>query len=408
MSRRRYSAAAVTLCLTALHACGGGGAGSSTPPPSPPLPTGSNVAPLIVDAGPSQTGVNVPSVSVTICTPGTTTCQTIDHILVDTGSSGLRIIAKAITSTMLTLPAATTTAGDPMYECYPFAEGDSWGSVRLADVQLADGKATNLKVHLIADSAAPAAPTGCNASQNTIDAVHANGLLGINVFLTDCGDGCNLASAPGGGLYFVCPAGQCAGSLTSPAAQVLNPISQFATNNNGVMIVLPSISATGASTVSGALVLGIDTQSNNQLGAAAVLSVGPQSGNFTTVFAGNTYTEGGYIDSGSNGNFFSYALTNCTVNVGWYCPAMAATLSATNQGVGVSSATSTVSFSVASLDALSNANPGYAAFENIAGTNPIAGFDWGLPFFFGRRVSVAFEGRATAAGAGPFFAYADF
>ncbi len=69
-----------------------------------------------------------------------------------------------------------------------------------------------------------------------------------------------------------------------------------------------------------------------------------------------------------------------------------------------------MTFSVASIEALSNANPSFAAYDNIAGTlfQPIQGFDWGLPFFFGRSVSVAFEGQPTAAGTGPFVAYADF
>ena len=56
-------------------------------------------------------------------------------------------------------------------------------------------------------------------------------------------------------------------------------------------------------------------------------------------------------------------------------------------------------------------NPAFSAYNNIAGPMPatIAGFDWGLPFFFGRRLTVAFEGpTTTSAGAGPFFAYADF
>ena len=67
-----------------------------------------------------------------------------------------------------------------------------------------------------------------------------------------------------------------------------------------------------------------------------------------------------------------------------------------------------VTFQVASLDALTNANPSFSAFGNIGGTNPVSGFDWGLPFFFGRSVSFVFEGRSSGAGTGPMFAYADF
>jgi Protein of unknown function (DUF3443) len=423
MSGRVRAMFAGVLCA-ALAACGGGGAGSTSMTSSPPLPTGANVAPLVVDAGPKQLGVNLPSVTVTICLPGTTTCQTIDHILVDTGSTGLRIAAEALAANMFALPAATTTTGDPMYECLTYAsEAYSWGSVRLADVQIANGKASNTAIQLIGDPAIPTAPADCSGNlntnpptiltpQNSVADLGANGILGINVFLEDCGPACETIPNPDNhGFYYGCPATGCVGATVPRAAQVRNSISQFSGDNNGVELVLPAITAVGKPTAAGALVLGIDTQSNNQLGSAAVISVDPLSGNFTTIFNGQTYTRAGFVDSGSNGSFFADAsLQTCTTNVGWYCPPTAVTLSATNQGAGASSATSTVSFSVASFDALSNANPGFAAYDNIAGPMPagVAGFDWGLPFFFGRTVAVAFEGMATSAGAGPYVAYADF
>ncbi|MBS1228286.1 MAG: hypothetical protein H6R17_1563 [Proteobacteria bacterium] len=48
---------------------------------------------------------------------------------------------------------------------------------------------------------------------------------------------------------------------------------------------------------------------------------------------------------------------------------------------------------------------------NIAFNDPAAPaigiryFDWGLPFFFGRRVFTAIEGRSTPGGNGPYVAY---
>jgi Protein of unknown function (DUF3443) len=425
MTRSPYTWVAVALLLVGLQACGGGGAGSSSAPPPPPLPTGSNVAPLTVDAGPTQLGVNLPSVSVKICAPGTAQCQIIDHILVDTGSTGLRLIASALTDPTVQLPAATTPTGDPLYECFTFADGYSWGSVRRADIQLADGQAANLSLQFIGDPAILTAPTDCSedqsvsppnplSPQNTFAELGAKGILGVSVFLQDCGSACESVANPDGrGFYYACPGGLCTGTTIPVAAQLQNPVSQFPTNNNGVTLVLPALTAVGQDTVSGSFVLGIDSQSNNQLGGAVVLSVDPLSGNFTAIFNHQTYTMGASIDSGSNGNFFAdTAVTSCTSALfsGWYCPATAVTLSVTNQGVGASSATSDVTFSVASIEALSNANPSFAAYNNIAGTlfQPIQGFDWGLPFFFGRSVSVAFEGKATAAGTGPFIAYADF
>jgi hypothetical protein len=60
------------------------------------LTSGTNVAPLIVDAGPlpaTSFQVNVAYTTVTICPHGSSTCATIYHIAVDTGSTGLRIPA---------------------------------------------------------------------------------------------------------------------------------------------------------------------------------------------------------------------------------------------------------------------------------------------------------------------------
>ena len=42
----------------------------------------------------------------------------------------------------------------------------------------------------------------------------------------------------------------------------------------------------------------------------------------------------------------------------------------------------------------------------LAGTYPAAGsFDFGLPFYFGRRVATALENNTTSLGAGPYVAY---
>src|SRR5450755_3419819 len=56
--------------------------------------TTGNVASVIIDQGPSNASVNSMFATVTICVPGSTTsCQSINHIQVDTGSYGLRILA---------------------------------------------------------------------------------------------------------------------------------------------------------------------------------------------------------------------------------------------------------------------------------------------------------------------------
>src|SRR5664279_4686320 len=56
----------------------------------------SNSLPIAVDGGPipGSIYVNGAFVTLSVCAPGTSTCQTIDHVLVDTGSVGLRLLAQ--------------------------------------------------------------------------------------------------------------------------------------------------------------------------------------------------------------------------------------------------------------------------------------------------------------------------
>ncbi len=412
---------AALLLLAPLSNCGGGGAGSGSGGPPPlVLPTGPNVIPIVVDAGPTRQLINIPSVSVTICAPGTTNCQTIDHILLDSASTGLRIIASVLSPT-LTLPAVHTAAGDPMFECLIFANKDYvWGSVRTADVQIANGKASNLAVQLIndhtADPTIPVTPTDCSESNlatppaglNSVATFGSNGVLGISVFLQDCGPVCLTIANPGGlGYYYGCPASGCVGTTVSSLAMELqNPISQLGGNDhNGALIVLPAIGRAGQSTVTGALALGIDTESNNQLGGATLLGLDPLTGNFTTTYKGKTMAAS-FLDTGSNGYFFAdTSLTSCAT-AGFYCPATAQSLSATNQGVGANNMPTTVSFTIVNEESVTTVNGNFAAFNDVGGpSSDPNSFDWGLPFFFGRQVFMTFEGQTSSAGNGPFIAY---
>ena len=120
--------------LVFLGGCGGGK--SNSLPPNPIVTSGSNVAPIEVNTGPPDSGLayaNGAFVSVTVCAPGTSTCQTIPYILVDPGSYGLRIV-----SSLLTVPLTQEMAsdGNAMVECLQFLDSYTWGPVQAADIEM--------------------------------------------------------------------------------------------------------------------------------------------------------------------------------------------------------------------------------------------------------------------------------
>jgi hypothetical protein len=232
----------------------------------------------------------------------------------------------------------------------------------------------------------------------------------VGPLLQDCGAACASTSRSNPGVYFACSSAQsCAIAAVPVTQQVSNPVAAFPVDNNGTIIQLPSIAASGAPSVQGVLTFGIGTQTNNGLGSATVLAL-DWMGTISTTFpvGGTTYTS--IIDSGSNALFFlDTATTNlklCTGGI-WYCPASTASLGATLSSVN--GASTTIVFSVANASKLSASA---FAFNNFAGPMPslpldtsVPGFDWGLPFFYGRTVYTAIENKDTPAGFGPYFAF---
>lgn len=396
------------IAMTALFAvlvlvtgCGGGsGSGSSSQ--SSGGGTSQNTQPIIVNLGPANGYANGPFTSVTICAPGTTSCQTVGGILVDTGSVGLRVLSSALNT--VTLPQQKNAFGVPIVECLSFVDLTYvWGSVRTADVKMAGEAASSVPIQLIGDPAFSNVPTSCSnggTAADSLKALQANGILGVGQYLQDCGSGCLSPTNP---QYYQCPSSGCVETAEALSAQLQNPVAMFPKDNNGVIVQLPAASSPVA-TLSGSLIFGIGTQSNNALGSATLFTMN-QNGNFTTVYKTKSLTAS-FIDSGSNANYFpDTSITQCTTSKGFYCPATPLTnLSATNQGANAAS--NTVSFSVANADQMFTANPNAAVFPNLAGTNPNSlSFDWGLPFFYSRSVYTAIEGQSTPGGIGPYWAY---
>lgn len=398
----RSAELAVPLALL-LAACNSGG--SSTKVSSGTPPSGDNVMRLTVNGALCSASAgypNKPCVEVKVCAPGTTQCQVVDDVLLDTGSFGLRIFRQALGS--LTLPSVASGAG-ALATCVQFADQSSdWGPVQLADVVLGGEPAVRTPIHVL-DATYTTVPSTCPNPETDPATAGFNGILGVGVFAQDCGPGC--ASIPDNGLYFSCGASGCTGAVAPLTDQVQNPVALLPADNNGVIVDLPAVGAEGASSVEGALLLGIGTRDNNGVGGMTSLPVSPDNGTFTTTLEGQVMTHS-FVDTGSNGLFFappsSSVLPACPGSSSqWFCPASEVSLTATNTGEG-GAPSKDVSFQVANFQQL--ASSGNMVFSDLGGGSfGGAGFDWGLPFYLGRKVAVGFEGRSSDLGAGPRVGY---
>lgn len=399
-----------TLLAFLLMACGGGASSPGpTPVPPPSAPALANVVDVSVDTGPPGSGYNVNRlyVDVTVCRPGGGDCQTIDHVLLDTGSIGLRLLSSALKPS-LALDRIKGSSGLPLLNCAQFVDNTAaWGPLASADVALGGKAATSVAVQLIADPGFGTPPSGCvfgGTAMSTVADLGANGILGMGLFKEDCGPSC--VATTHNGVYYTCTTAACnstVGIKVSLAQQLKNLVALFASDNNGVLIELPAVGSSVMNRLTGALILGVGTQANNQPGAISTLTT-DATGYFTTVLAGQSMRKS-FIDSGSNGLFFdSTAIAACNGDsAGFYCPTTRTTLAATL--VGANRVSALVSFSVDNATAMFN-DSSKAVLPLLAGPmNDVTSFDWGLPFFYGRRVFLGIEGQASSLGAGPYYAF---
>ncbi len=452
------------------------GSGSTTTTVTVATPTGSNTTAVTVDAGPAGSfslgTSNVPFVTVTICPPNfgaatTRGCVSIDHVFLDTGSYGLRLLKSKLVSvslppvTLAANPGFSTPAGTAV-ECYPFVLGGVWGPLAQADVHIAGETAADIPVQLIDDGVNPAltAPADCvSAAGGTLfsnaASLQANGILGIGMIPYDCGLTCTSPLNYAGFhiQYYVCPdsvTANCQAAAVTIDQQAQNPVAHFVPDdgnvppdNNGTLISLPTLPAIGAGVATGRLVFGIGTRSNNQIASGAQiimadanpyvstsLSTGvsaktstcipsasisctnnPSYLYFSTTLGATSYPDS-YIDSGSNAYFFndaaiSHACASSSGSAstgGWYCPS-GSTPVALNAGLSdYLGHTASANFSIANADALfSTPN---VAFSNLGGSIAQAPqtFVWGLSFFFGRTVYTSIWGQALSTN-GPWNAF---
>lgn len=416
-----------------LGACGGGGDSTSTTVSGGG--TNINVATafsqtannlrLVVEDVPALRGFSVTNTNtlfadVRICEPGTSQCVTVDHLLVDTGSVGLRVLASKVRDGGLNLPPVNLSnhVGDIAYECFQFVIGGMWGRNATADVWLGQQRTSSpsISIHLIDDlspSSMPVPADCTTAADNQIlssaTGLGANGILGIGSTTLDCGYNCTVGDYTNTFIqYYHCPPAATSSSACGPASVafneiVYNPVSALpAPFNNGYVLKMPAVGGAGATTARGELILGVDsyrpgvdTYSDNRVpsGASkAELGVDYTNNidsylNVTTTFRGVDYPVS-YLDTGTNGMFFSHASLTSFICAPWYCPPATLALDAAiSDGKTVkTNAPAPVSFQIGN-GMFYTANPAISDNAGIAiGPDAAKTFAWGMPFFYGRQV----------------------
>ena len=352
-----------------------------------------NVVPLTVRT--PHSGFNRLVVSVTVCVPGTERCATIDDVMVDTGSTGLRLEASAVPP-FLDLPAFAGADGKPLAECLRFVHDDAWGPLHRADVRIGGMTARDIPVQVIADDLRPKA-AGCPTSTAMPTS---NGTLGIGQHLLDCQGACTQREDRPG--VFIHDDGVWLPVYGSVPIEdrLPNPVSRFPQHGNGVVIDIPASPDSGAEKIVGTLTFGVGTAPNNQPGAHLIRL--DTKGLITTRYGGADYPAS-YIDSGTETYILAdEALPRC-VGMEWaFCVSPARALTATM--VGTDGAEVQVPFRIGDYRGALNGHVGaWDGFAEVAEPGSKA-FVWGAPFFLGRRVALVFDGMSVGGARGPFYA----
>lgn len=417
----------LTGLLSACGGGGGGGGGSSAPtqictelntpqsftsvPLSAAPSSQPNSTPVIVEAYPTygNGNFNIPYVTLQVCNG--THCVTVDHVIVDTGSYGLRVRADFPGISTLGLPSINNGSTAPIAECSQFLSGYAWGGVYSATVKIAgEATASPIPIQLTNDPNFPNPPASCTSSGSNIGGLNGlggNGLLGIGVLIHDTGP------------YYACSTNGQNGPLNTPLNAILtNPIVSFASDNNGSILVMPSLAnyPQGEPTASGTLYFGINTQSNNTLNSTYSILPTPATGGNATFFSATLNGQTGtyptsFLDSGSNELFIpplqppgTYPLNSN----GDYVPQSLQTVSGSATSLSVATDTAPLSFSL--LDVTAGVNAGNTAFYDMGTTNSATAgsLDLGMPYFYGHSIVNGINGAQiqfnSTTYTGPFYA----
>lgn len=323
---------------------------------------------MVVYQSTCQGSVNTPMVTLTVCVPNTTTCEDVPNILVDLGSTGLRLSHTLSISSQL----PQESENGPLTECYLFVSGYNYGPVVTATVWLGNQPVT---VPVQISNSALSAPSSCTQNGSSAPFEPAiNGILGVLFPQDDTLDG----------LYYEGGSGP---TTVSTSLVVQNPVFLLPSSENdgallsGFPVVSPS---QGAPTVSGLLTFGTG-------GTSGLTQLDTNTGATITASYNNHSHLTAFFDSGSNGWFIDNStITSCPSTssfAGFFCGSatnQSATLTGTNSGSSV-----TLNFSIENAQTL--LNTGNQDFSTLGGD--FSGyFDAGFPAsLYGHTIGVGWD-----------------
>lgn len=395
---KNYSTLLVSLTTLCLSACNGGSSSSSSGN-SPAY----NQTPIIVDLGVNESApLNRPFVTVTLCVPGTDTCQTIDHVLLDTGSDGLRVPASILKNAAM-YPQLMLD-NQPLYTCANYAAGYDFGSMNLTDVVWGGETAKSVPFQIIDDSQPQVGiPASCDATGSYFDFIAAgqNAIIGVRNSVFDAD------------TNYTCVNGTCNPVTNLPESMLIaSPVIRMPVDNNGVLLQFPNIPANGATSFTGTLTFGINTQSNNTVKSNVNLLYTRDS-LFNASYNNTNYQ--GTFDSGTPFIIFSdNTLPLCTGEFeGFYCPSSPMQINAVftsydgrnqvNSSYPLANPAIYWGNAIAGNTLLPYAGAPCAGCESFADSI----FLWGLPYFYGKTVYSIFPGAMVNGESAPALGFSD-
>lgn len=395
----------ICLPLFVLCSCSVGGESSS----SKVVPD--NVVPLVVDRGYNGLASNTSFITLTVCIPNTNDCQVLDHVFVDTGSTGLRINQSALNINLRSINFYEST----IYQCMKFGEGYTFGPAATADVRIGGETAKNIPVQVFNDVDHSNVPTDCS-----------NGLpfADLNNFGAKAIVGVNPYSNPNNnytGVYTCRESQPCAkveNPREIPVQLNLNPVVAFSKDNNGLIINLPPVNFAESSALVGYMVFGLDTQNNNQVNSSPVKVLGSSNPDFQVGYfhANSNSLNSSYaiFDSGYQTYYFYDAnMAQCTLpnpdGHSYYCPNSfpqywSSRISSYNSADIVGEISALIINYEVTLGLHDTVVPGLGEVASQVDNLTI----YGLPFFFGKRVYIGLMGESgnqTPLGIGPAWGY---